>query len=247
MDRLSRLSTLARELISKRVKASGGKPESSMDVVRFGIGELAARCHVSNVDRGADGFVSRVELELALRTDAKEGIRECSVGIAGSEDTAVTRAVDAWFEGVLPPVRAALGLGSDDRLQPFKLSQTDPTGRNGRRWRVFGGSIQVAGDDREALIHCLDAYPPFAYLAQQGGLPLFPESDGIFWMRITCSHRNGADPEGECRVNNIAWPMGLQVLSGLPWPPTGGSILFRQFLAGRPTGRRIRRVGRGSA
>jgi hypothetical protein len=233
MDRQSHLSQLARVELADRLRGAGGEPEITLDVVRFGLGDLVARCRVSQVDRRPDGVVSAVEFELALRTDSREGIRENSVGVGADDEEAVRRAVRLWIEGVLPPVRAALGLGPEERVQPFRLSQTDPHGRNARRWRVFGGAIQVTTDDPESLIRLLDSFPPFPYMAQQGALPLFPEEDGIFWMGINCSRGAEGDLEGSCRVNNIEWPLGIEVLSRLPWPPGVGPLVFRQFLAGK--------------
>lgn len=234
MDRRSELSRIARTELVERVRTAGGEPEVSLDVVRFGLGDLVARCQVAQVDRSLDRVATAVEIEMALRPDSREGIRENSIGVAPDDEQAVRRAVQLWVEGVLPPVRAALGLGPQERVQPFRLSQTDPHGRNGRRWRVFGGAIQVTTDDPEPLIRCLDSFPPFPYMAEQGGLPLFPEENGIFWMRISCSRDAEGDLDGTCRVNNIEWPLGIEVLSRLPWPPGLGPLMVRQFFAGKP-------------
>lgn len=233
MDRRSQLSEIARTELAERLRSAGGEPSVSLDVVRFGLGDLVARCQVSHLDRSPEKVVTAVEIELQLHPNSREGIRENSVGVAPDDEQAVRRAIRLWVDGVLPPVRAALGLGAEERVQPFRLSQTDPQGRHGRQWRVFGGSIQVTTDDPESLIRCLDTFPPFPYMAEHAGLPLFPQENGVFWMRISCTRDAEGDFGGMCRVNNIDWPLGIEVLSRLPWPPGVGPLILRQFFAGR--------------
>jgi len=232
-DQVPILTSIARQQIVKVLAGRGFRPTVRDGAVELGVGGIAFRCSVPGIQNHPGAAVVAIAGEVLVPAAGAGPLQDSAVGTDDTVEKAVAAGVEAWINGILPPVLAASGLGKPEEAHPFDLCQIDAAKGVINNWDVFAGPFQVAGPDRDHLAGHLEAQQPFTLLLRAGIVPPIPIQPGLFWMKLFLCRQESGQLSSECRLNNHEWPGGAAALSQFEWPTEPGFLLFRQFIVGK--------------
>jgi hypothetical protein len=173
------------------------------------------------------------EIEVELSTDV---IRESIAGQGEDAHEAVVYAIHSLLDGVLPPIRHALGMPwPDDDVATGRIVSLT-TGQEPIAWDIHFGSPLLLGSDQtdpHAIRSVLDQHPPIEFFADEltGVLP----TRRLHWAKALLIATADHEPQGDVAIDNESYPESFERLSAFAWPVHDAVWGFRQFILVSPS------------
>jgi hypothetical protein len=227
-ERYAGLCRLAARVLSDHVKDHDPTARQADVTVEMADGRI--RC-TAMIDDGWEGdgaipFWFRIEIE-----GASEVVLESLAGQGENADEATADAVHSLLAGVLPAIRAGLGLPwPDDQVATGQtVSLTD--GHEPIAWDMYFGTPILSGSDHtdsDAIWSALDHNPPIEFLAQE--LTAVLHERRFHWAKALFLAFDGHEAVGDVAIDNESFPAAFERLQAFPWHIHGDVWGFRQFI-----------------
>jgi hypothetical protein len=192
-------------------------------------GELRIGAHRLGLAIAFDGFVPQgphtlapLEIQIHLDGDSGDRFRVGTLGVGGDPGSATRDAIAEWHLLAVAPLLAALGAAIENRRAPAQPQQL-------AEWDLFAGRIGIRGqvppDLRAGSAFYRALLERLRQVVAGWEKPSRFELRSIYVM-ATCSP-NAC--EVQAAVDGILDEKLIALLSGLPWPPSGETYLYKQL------------------